>query len=145
MKKWTWIVAGLLGAALLATALVYQLVYNRQHPDYEQMDPAFILSAGELFQAYADDKVSASRRFDGKVIAIDGKLSKIEDADSMVTAVFVFRQGDFGDEGVRCTMLQKFNNDAARLQPDGEVKIKGYCTGYNDTDVILEKCSIVPQ
>jgi hypothetical protein len=59
--------------------------------------------------------------------------------------VFVFEQGDFGDEGIRCTMLPKYNFEAGKLQPDVEIKVKGYCTGYNETDVILEKCSIINQ
>ena len=74
-----------------------------------------------------------------------GKLSKIEASDSLVTAVFVFGQGDFGDEGIRCSMLPKYSFEAGKLQPDGEIKVKGYCTGYNETDVILEKCSIINQ
>jgi len=72
-------------------------------------------------------------------------LSKIETADSLVIAVFVFNQGDFGDEGIRCTMMKKFNDEANRLQPDGEIIVKGYCTGFNETDVILEKCSLINQ
>jgi len=40
-------------------------------------------------------------------------------------------------------MLDNYRDDALALQKDQMVTIKGYCTGYNDTDVILEKCSII--
>jgi hypothetical protein len=52
-------------------------------------------------------------------------------------------EGLFGDEGIRCTMLSKFNEKAKDLVDNTNVKLKGYCTGYNDTDVIIEKCIIV--
>lgn len=145
MKTWTKILIGLVVVGIIAIFLVYKFVYNKKHPDYEKIVAAYSVTAQDLYQSYTTSKDAASAKFNGKVIDITGNLSKIETADSLVIAVFVFKQGDFGDEGVRCTMLQKFNNDAGKLQPDGEVKLKGYCTGYNETDVILEKCSIINQ
>ncbi len=145
MKTWVKIVVGLVVVGLIAMLLVYKFVYNKQHPDYEKAEAAFTVSARELYQAYKSNKAAASAKYNGKVIAITGNLSKVETVDSLVTAVFVFNQGDFGDEGIRCTMLHKFNDAANKLQPDGEVKVKGYCTGYNETDLILEKCSIINQ
>jgi hypothetical protein len=145
MKTWIKIVIGLVVVGIIGLFLVYKFVYNKQHPDYENIEPAYTLTAPELYQAFKTGKDAASVKYNGKVIALTGKLSKVETADSLVTAVFVFNQGDFGDEGIRCTMLRKFNDEASKLQPDGEVKVKGYCTGYNETDVIFEKCSIIPQ
>jgi len=145
MKTWIKILLGLLVVGVIAILLVYKFVYNKQHPDYENAEPAFTVTALQLYEAYKGNKDAASAMYDGTMIALLGKLSKVEAADSFVTAVFVFNQGDFGDEGIRCTVLKKFNTEADKLQPDGEVKIKGYCTGYNETDVILEKCSIINQ
>jgi len=145
MKTWIKIVLGLMVVGMIALFLVYKFIYNKQHPDYENIEASFSVNAQELYNAYKTNKDAASAKYNGKVIALTGKLSKVETADTLVTAVFVFAQGDFGDEGIRCTMLRKFNDAAGKLQPDGEVKIKGYCTGYNETDVILEKCSIINQ
>jgi hypothetical protein len=145
MKTWVKIVLGLIVIGLIASFLIYHFVYNKQHPDYENTDAAFAMNTQDFYQAYKTDKKVASEKYDGKVIELTGNLSKVESVDSLVTAVFVFAQGDFGDEGIRCTFLQKFNNEAVKLQPDGEVRLKGYCTGYNETDVILEKCSIINQ
>ncbi|MCX6306999.1 MAG: hypothetical protein NT040_18705 [Bacteroidetes bacterium] len=145
MKTWIKILLGLVVVGIIALLLVYKFVYNKQHPDYENLEPAFTVTAQDLYQAYKTNKEAASAKYNGKIIALTGKLSKMETADSLVTAVFVFNQGDFGDEGLRCTMLKKFNDAADKLQPDGEVKLKGYCTGYNETDVVLEKCSIINQ
>jgi hypothetical protein len=145
MKTWIKIVLGLIIIGIISLLLVYKFVYNKQHPDYENIEPAFSVTAEELYQAYKANKETSAVKYNGKMIALTGKLSKVETADSLVTAVFVFTQGDFGDEGIRCTVLKKFNDAADKLQPDGEVKLKGYCTGYNETDVILEKCSIINQ
>ena len=145
MKTWIKIVLGLIVVGMVALFLVYKFVYNKQHPDYENIEPAFTVNAQDFYNAYKTNNEAASAKYNGKMIAINGKLSKVETADSLVTAVFVFNQGAFGDEGIRCTMLNKFNNAAEKLQPDGEVKIKGYCTGFNETDVVLEKCSIINQ
>ena len=145
MKTWVKIVLGLFVLGLVAGFMVYKFVYNKKHPDYETIEPAYTMNAPDLYRAFKSNKETAAAKYNGKVIALTGKLSKVESADSLVTAVFVFNQGDFGDEGIRCTMLQKFNLEAGKLQADGEVKVKGYCTGYNETDVILEKCSIIAQ
>lgn len=145
MKTWVKIILGLAVVGIIALFLVYKFVYNKQHPDYENAEAQFSMTATELFQAFKTNKDAASTKYNGKMITLTGKLSKVESADSLVIAVFVFSQGDFGDEGVRCTMLKKFNDAADKLQPDGDFMVKGYCTGYNETDVILEKCSIINQ
>jgi hypothetical protein len=145
MKTWLKILIGLFVLGIIAFFVVYKFVYNKPHPDYETMNADYTLGARDIYQAFRDSRDAATRQYNGKVIEITGKLSKIEASDSLVVAVFVFNQGMFGDEGVRCTMLKKFNDGAKKLQPDGDVRVKGYCTGFNDTDVILEKCSIITQ
>ncbi len=145
MKTWIKVIIGLVFVGIIIGFLVYKFVYNKQHPDYENMEASVTLNAQDLYQAFKKNSVDASAKYNGKMIALMGKLSKIEASDSLVTAVFVFGQGDFGDEGIRCSMLPKYSFEAGKLQPDGEIKVKGYCTGYNETDVILEKCSIINQ
>jgi hypothetical protein len=48
----------------------------------------------------------------------------------------------FGDEGIRCAMLPNHAQNIASFI-GSDVRLKGYCTGFNETDVIMEKCSIV--
>ena len=62
---------------------------------------------------------------------------------SLVIVVFEFSQGMFGPEGIRCTLLPEHNLDANGWKAGGEMLVKGFCTGYNDTDVILEKCILI--
>ena len=143
MKTWVKIILGLLVVGMVALVLVYVFIYNKSHPDYENIKPDYSLTASELYTSFTTNRTGSETKYNGKVLDINGTLTKVESTDSLVIAVFVFNQGIFGDEGIRCTMLQKFNEKARKLQPGNLYNIKGYCTGFNDPDVILEKCSII--
>ena len=143
MKTWLKILSALIIIIMVAAVIVYVFVYNKSHPDYEKMKPAFTLSASELYNSFKANTTGSETKYNGKVLSVTGKLTKVESTDSLVIAVFVFYCGMFGDEGIRCTMLPKFNEEAKKLQPANVYTIKGYCTGFNDPDVILEQCSII--
>jgi hypothetical protein len=134
---------GLALAGLSAAFLIYHFIINKPQPDFEKIKPDYSLDAGTFYKEFKTSKQNAQKLYNGKVIVITGKLSRVESSDSLTIAVFVFNQGMFGDEGIRCTILKKFIPDAKKLKPDGITRIKGYCTGFNDSDVILEHCSIV--
>lgn len=143
MKTWIKVVSAILITGLVIVCLLVYFMFNKPQPDYEKVKAVYTLPAIELYKAYKTDKKDAGERYGGKVIEVTGQLSKLEVADSVTTCVFVFNQGTFGDEGVRCSMLPRFRAEAGKLIQGTEVKLKGYCTGFNDTDVILEKSSIV--
>jgi len=143
MKSWIRIGLVLLFVAILTGMYIYFFVYNKKHPDFESEPAVYRLNAGTVFRSFRNNPEAASRIFNGKMIGLTGPVNAVEQTDSLVTVVFVFGQGLFGDEGIRCTMLPKFNDAARSLSTNEEVSIKGYCTGYNETDVILEQGSIV--
>jgi hypothetical protein len=143
MKTWGKIILSLFVVVIIALVLGYVFVYNKSHPDYEKMKPDFTLTASELYSSFNANTTESETKYNGKILSVSGTLTKVESTDSLVIAVFVFNQGIFGDEGIRCTMLPKFNNDTKKLQPENIYNIKGYCTGFNDPDVILEHCSII--
>lgn len=137
-----WIKLGIVLLILVIVAVIIGLrMYFKPHPDYEKAEAKFTMSANRLYNEFKTGQEGASKKYNGLVIAIDGTLGKVETADSLVVAVFVFNTGDFGDEGIRCTLLPDFNDKAKKLTPGSLVSIKGYCTGFNGTDVIMEKCS----
>ena len=128
---------------LISAGLVYQFVINKPHRDFEKAKPAFIVSADDLFDSFRSDRTEAEAKYNGQVVLLSGKITKIETSDALVTGVFVFDQGMFGDEGVRCCMLP---DHAANLKatPEGsDVQLKEFLTGYNDTDVVMEQCSLI--
>lgn len=145
MKKGTiiTIILSLFVIGVISAGLVYKFVINKPHENYEKAKPAFIISATDLYNSFQSDRTTAEGKFNGKVVLLSGKLDKIDLAESLVTGVFVFNQGMFGDEGIRCVMLGNHAQALKAIGPGTEVKIKGYLTGYNDTDVVLEQCSII--
>jgi len=142
MKTWIKILLTLFLVGIIAAALVYHFVINKPHPDYEKEPAKYSLKASELFTQFTTNRKESEKKYNGQVIEISGKYTSIEKNDSTVIVVFALNKGDFGDEGIRCTMLPKFKTEMAGYPKSSEIKIKGFCSGYNDTDVILIKSSI---
>ena len=142
MKNWMKIGLGIVVLGIVAAVLGYVFIYNKPHPDYEKATPEFSKTAEALFNEYTTDRQAAEQTYNGKVVEISGTLSKVENVDSLTVAVFALDEGMFGDEGIRCTMLpehaSKVNSYTGR-----EIRLKGFLAGYNDTDIIMEKCSVV--
>jgi len=127
---------------LVALVLGYKFIYNRPHPDFEKAKSDFSISGAELFSQFKNSSQQAASRYNGKVIEIKALLNHVETPDSLTVAVFILGEGMFGDEGIRCTMLPNYRKEIWTYEGK-EIKLKGYCTGFNETDVIVESCSIV--
>jgi hypothetical protein len=143
MSKWFKIILILLALGTLTAALVFKFVYNKPHPDFEEEQAIFSLEVEEIYDSYKKNHVLADEMYLGQVVELKGEISTIEESDGLLIVSFVFEEGMFGDEGVRCTFLDNQKQDASLLKVGEQIILKGYCTGYNDTDVILEKCSFV--
>ena len=143
MKKFLFIAVILLVLGAIAAFLVYKYVYNKPHPDYETRKPDLQIEAKRLWTDYSLNKDIADKKYTGKVLQIEGIIMRLEKAEDLVIVVFAYRKGDFGDEGIRVTMLPQFNQAAYAIDPFKPVRIKGLCTGYNGTDVILQEGSII--
>ena len=116
MKTWMKILLAFIVIGIIGVFIIYKFVYNKQHPDYENIEATFTMNARDLYKEFKKNPYSSANLYNGKVIALTGNLSKVETADSIVVAVFVFNQGDFGDEGLRCTMLKKLNKNKTNNQ-----------------------------
>ncbi|MCB0806877.1 MAG: hypothetical protein KDC05_13855 [Bacteroidales bacterium] len=142
MKNWHKILLGLFILGIVGATLGYVFIYNKPHRDYEKAKADFSKTAEAFFEEYKNDKDQAQQTYNGKVLEVTGKLTHVETADSLTIAVFALAEGLFGDEGIRCAMLPNHAQKVKDLEGRAIV-LKGYCTGYNDTDVIMEKCSVV--
>lgn len=143
MKKWIKILLILFVVGIISAFLVYKFYINKPFPDFEKVKADYKLKAEFLYNEYINNKSNADTKYNGKVIEISGNISKTELSDSSAIAIFVFKQGDFGDEGIRCSMLPKYIDEIKNISSENIVKIKGVCSGYNDTDVIIEKSSLI--
>jgi len=143
MNKWVKITALLFITGCVTAVMGYVFVYNKPHMNYEKAEADYRFTSEQLYSQYVADKETAGHKYNGKILEVTGRASTVEDHDSLTVVVFALSEGMFGDEGIRLTMLDKYSDSARLLGQNMLVTIKGYCTGYNDTDVILEKCSIV--
>jgi len=143
----TWIKIALVLALIVIVAGIYMYCeFNRGPIDYAKAEPELVVKAKRLYTDFAQNQQLANEKYvgsEGKMIQIEGNISKVELVDSLVVLVYVYEYGDFGDEGIRVTMLPEFNSKAKTLSSIREVKLKGLCTGYNETDVIIEKASLL--
>ncbi|MBK6965610.1 MAG: hypothetical protein IPH20_17210 [Bacteroidales bacterium] len=143
MKKKILIAGGALaGVGLVAGLIVYFFVFNKPHEDYSKATPDFDLAAAALFEEFRTNPETASARYNGKVLSVTGELNAVEQTDSLTIAVFGFEEGMFGSEGIRFTMIPEFAKEIINVAPGANITIKGLCAGYNETDVILEHCSL---
>lgn len=143
MKNWLKVFAFTAVVGSLAIAYMWFFMYNKPHKDIAKANPDYVISAAECYNHYAKGKNTEANNYTGKVLQLSGTPTSIESNDSTVVVVFAFNSGMFGDEGIRCTMLQSHTEMAKELSNTSSVIIKGFCSGYNDTDVILEQCSII--
>lgn len=143
MKKLKIIIGILVILGIIGAAYGWFFVYNKPHRDFENANADYSVEAIDCYQKYTALAEGAKNIYTGKILEIKGIPAKIETNDSLCVVVFIFNEGMFGDEGIRCTMLPGYHEKAKQLNMAEKVIIKGFCSGYNDTDVVLEHCSIV--
>ena len=143
MKNWIKILIIAAGIGIAGLAYIWFFVYNKPHRNIEKSKPDYVISAGACYQHYSEGQNTEMKNYTGSVLQISGIPSSIENSDSLMVVVFVFNNGMFGDEGIRCTLLTSYSKLAQNINLTETITIKGYCSGYNDTDVIIEQCSII--
>ena len=143
MKKTFLITAVLVLLAGAAAFILYKYVYNKPHTDYVETKTEVQINAKRLWVDYSMNKDIADPKYTGKVIEVTGSIMRVEVANDMTIVVFAYKRGEFGDEGIRVTMLPEYAQAAKGINPFKNVTIKGLCTGYNGQDIIMENGSIV--
>jgi hypothetical protein len=144
MKKLVKIGIILAITGVIAAALIWKFYVNKPHDDIDKASPAYSITTEEIWKNYNSNLKTADSIYTGKVIELTGNLSRVDKNDSLVSVIFVMDADPmFGDKTISCQMYKKHNDEAAALTTGTKVKIKGFCTGYNDTDIIFNKCSII--
>jgi hypothetical protein len=143
MKKWIKILGILFVVGVAAAIAGYVFVYNKPHPDYDKLKADYTVQANILYNEFMADAMTASAKYNGKMLNIEGELSETEASDSTSIAYFVLEEGIFGNQGIRISMMPDYAADLAKKSKGDQVIIKGLCAGFNDTDVVLEHGSLV--
>jgi len=144
MKKLLKIVLILAAIGLVAAALIWKFYVNKPHEDIDSVSPAFSMTTEEIWSQYTTNRKIADSLYNNQVIELTGSLSRIDKNDSIVSVIFVMAADSmFGDKTIACQMYKKHNDEAFALTANANVKIKGMCVGFDDTDIKFNKCSIV--
>jgi hypothetical protein len=144
MKNWLKILIALVIVGVIAAFLVFKFYINKPHADIEHATPAYTMSSTELWKQYNADLKLADSLYTGKVIEVTGNLSRADKSDTLVYAVYVMEADTmFGDKSIRCEMLPNYETEATSIPSGSVVKIKGFCNGFDQTDIKFSKCSIV--
>ncbi len=141
MKKFKIFVIVALLTGLLAGLYVWFFVYNKAHPDYETAQPIAKMDADSCYYAFSTAS-EESEKWLGQVIEISGVAQSFEQADSLNILVFEFEVDEiFGASGIRCSFLPEQSEALKNLTLPKFVSVKGFVSGFNGSDVILEHCS----
>ena len=144
MKKFLRITLILAVIGVIAAALIWKFYINKPHADIEKAEPAYTMAAEQLWKEYNADLKLADSLYTGKILEVSGTIGATEKGDSLSYVVFIMEADSmFGNKSIRCEMLPKYSGDAGSMKQGEPGKIKGYCNGYDQTDIKLSKCSIV--
>lgn len=142
MKLWKKNLTILFCTTILIFGAVFLYNYYKPHPNYAELSPVYSLKVESLFESFQTNAQLSSEKYNGKMIEISGIVSNIENSGDLFIIVFELKAGIFGAEGIRCTLLPIFNSQAESIKALDSITIKGFCAGYNEVDIMLNKCSI---
>jgi len=122
---------------LLIGGGVYGLyLFNKKTPNLVDVKPDYSLTAEELYQNFSTDEKSALKKYEGKVLEIEGKVLTFSQTDSISNIVLDGQEAFFGT--VNCSL--KHLKDS--IQTHQKLIVKGRCQGFLNS-VILNNCVIV--
>lgn len=148
MKKRTNLKRFFLIVVVIATAagLYGYREFNRKNKNLHDVGAVAHLTSTDIITQFANDEKKAMAAYSGKAIAVSG-IAKAIDKDEKGFYTIVLSDNK-SMSSVRCSIDSTESSQAALIQSNSPVNIKGMCTGYNademglGADVILNRCVI---
>jgi len=112
--------------------------YHRKNPDTLDLQPAVEMDAIKLLKDFEADENAANKQYNDKVIAVKGKVMKVEKNKEMQNVIL---GNESSLNGVICEFQNEHKDEVGKIVPGQQVNIKGVCTGML-MDVILVRCVI---
>jgi tRNA_anti-like len=122
----------LLGAAMYALYL-----YNKPHQSIANDEPAYSLSAEELYKQFDSNEEEANKTYLGKIIQVSGRVNQLA-RDEGKTSIYMETNGM---NAVSCQMEAGSEKMAEAIKEGDNTTLKGICTGML-MDVVLVDCVI---
>lgn len=111
-------------------------LYNKPNSSLENKKPDFVLTADQLFSEFETDENAANKKFNGKVVQVDGTIQSINKEPNGQESVSL--KTNSGMFGVTCK-IDSTVTGGAKADVGQPVKMKGLCTGML-MDVVLIRC-----
>ncbi|MCX6256991.1 MAG: hypothetical protein NTW49_03700 [Bacteroidia bacterium] len=144
--KLAWkIVLIIIAAGIIIGFSIVYYMYHKPHRDIAGAKADFTMVAADLVKQYVNDQKSCNAKYLDKVIIVTGKIADLSHNGNIGLTIVLENQM----EGINCAMDTKYFNENKTmlnsLANGSEVKIKGICSGFDDTFqcVGLDKCTIV--
>src|SRR3712207_3766604 len=125
------ILIGLLIIVLVGAFIGYRK-YHEKNPDLTNKKADFSLNATGLIAAFEKDTASANRQYMDKIIAVEGKVTKIDGEENPVV---IFLGADGQMSSVKCSMDSSHAEKYKNTQVGAQVKLKGICPGAQTEDL----------
>lgn len=127
---------------IVALGIAYFLIFHyfKPHVDYAKAKPDIEVTGEVLYSAFVSDALRAAAVYNGKVLLVEGIVDALEQSDDLNVAVMIYDDGFFGPEGVRFTLLE---GQEEKVVAGENLFLKGFCTGFTGSDVIIEHASVV--
>lgn len=121
--------------------------FNRKTKSVAEQKANFYVQQEELLSAFSTDEKTATQKFSGQVLEINGTVKTVEtDEKGFATVVL----GDISSlSSIRCSIDSTQAQTATSVQLNSKIIIRGICTGYNadelglGSDIILNRCIII--
>ena len=125
---------------LMSIVILFALnLYNKPHLNVEKTEADLVINIHELLDDYKNDENLANGKYVDRVIQISGEISEINIENG--NSIIIFKDST-GTSSVMCHMSPEENLKVLKLKKDGEIILKGICTGYL-LDVIMIRCVLV--
>ncbi|HPH86743.1 MAG TPA: hypothetical protein PLC48_14850 [Ferruginibacter sp.] len=120
----------ILVGAMIITGIGYYL-YNKGPEDVKNSKGLAVL-AKDLYESFLKDTVTASKKYSGKVLEIDGEITGTSMNTQNQQVILV--KTNTAEAHVNCTL-----DEAGEKIPDGKtlIKLKGICSGLGQGDADL--------
>jgi hypothetical protein len=125
--------------ALGALGILSWIQLNKRHPSTEYLKPDYSVTAPALLREYNEQEALANKKYNDKVIEVDGEVLRVEATDSTKKVTM----GEWHSlSGVICEFSSDQKSRINKIEPGHHIRVKGVCTGML-MDVILVRCVLM--
>jgi hypothetical protein len=107
--------------------------------------PVATLKAADLLNEYKSNELAADGKYKGKLIQVTGKFASVQ--KDLIGRYYVSMEGGSdADFNVACYLSESGKDEAAKLQANQDLTVRGVCDGRLAGQVLtLKQCEIVKQ